>query len=99
MNGVTTVYAIPCCVAENMSYGQQVESNHPVSIPGIEGIMIPRGTNGYILKVLQEDSTLVRWEVEYLLCATKLSICLCTFTLLDYVSYVASTRPLYNFTI
>ncbi|KAF8646124.1 hypothetical protein HU200_065970 [Digitaria exilis] len=62
MNGVTTVYAIPCSVAENMSYGHQVESNHPVSIPGIEGIMIPRGTNGYILKVLREDAALVRWE-------------------------------------
>nr|CAB3499887.1 unnamed protein product [Digitaria exilis] len=79
MNGVTTVYAIPCSVAENMSYGHQVESNHPVSIPGIEGIMIPRGTNGYILKVLREDAALVRWEVEYHLCPTKLSICLHTY--------------------
>nr|CAB3494991.1 unnamed protein product [Digitaria exilis] len=79
MNGVTTVYAIPCSVAENMSYGHQVESNHPVSIPGIEGIMIPRGTNGYILEVLQEDAALVRWEVEYHLCPTKLSICLHTY--------------------
>ncbi|KAJ1262529.1 hypothetical protein BS78_09G115200 [Paspalum vaginatum] len=62
MNGVTTIYAIPCSVAENVSCGHQIESHHPVRVPGIEGITIPRGTHGYILKVLQEDSALVRWE-------------------------------------
>ncbi|XP_066385041.1 uncharacterized protein [Miscanthus floridulus] len=61
MNGVTTIYTIPC-VADGVGYGHQIESHHPVSIPGIEGITIPRGTHGYILKVLQEDTVLVRWE-------------------------------------
>ncbi|TKV94370.1 hypothetical protein SEVIR_9G289900v4 [Setaria viridis] len=62
MNGVTTIYAIPGHVAENVNYGHQIESHHPVSIPGIEGIKVPCGTNGYILKVLQGDAVLVRWE-------------------------------------
>ncbi|CAN6299788.1 unnamed protein product [Urochloa humidicola] len=62
MNGVTTIYAIPCHVAENVSYGHQIESHHPVSIPGIQGITVPCGTHGYILKVLQDDAVLVRWE-------------------------------------
>ncbi|XP_066386529.1 uncharacterized protein [Miscanthus floridulus] len=61
MNGVTTIYTIPS-VADGVGYGHQIESHHPVSIPGIEGITIPRGTHGYILKVLQEDTVLVRWE-------------------------------------
>ncbi|ONM00825.1 hypothetical protein ZEAMMB73_Zm00001d030340 [Zea mays] len=61
MNGVTTIYTIPC-VADGVGYGHQIESHHPVSIPSIEGITIPQGTHGYILKVLQEDTTLVRWE-------------------------------------
>ncbi|WVZ58174.1 hypothetical protein U9M48_008470 [Paspalum notatum var. saurae] len=62
MNGVTTIYAIPSSVAENVSCGHQIESHHPVRIPGIEGITIPCGTHGYILKVLQGDAALVRWE-------------------------------------
>ncbi|CAL4924385.1 unnamed protein product [Urochloa decumbens] len=62
MNGVTTIYGIPCHVAKNMSYGHQIESHHPVSIPGIEGITVPCGTQGYILKVLQDNAVLVRWE-------------------------------------
>lgn len=61
MNGVTTIYTIPC-VADGVGYGHQIESHHPVSIPSIEGITIPQGTHGYILKVLQEDTALVRWE-------------------------------------
>uniref|UniRef100_K4ALC5 Uncharacterized protein n=1 Tax=Setaria italica TaxID=4555 RepID=K4ALC5_SETIT len=78
MNGVTTIYAIPGHVAENVNYGHQIESHHPVSIPGIEGIKVPCGTNGYILKVLQGDAVLVRWEVD--ICATILPMCLRTFT-------------------
>jgi nuclear pore complex protein Nup188 len=62
MNGVTTIYTIPS-VADGVDYGHQIESHHPVSIPGIEGITLPRGTHGYILKVLREDTVLVRWEV------------------------------------
>ncbi|XP_062200605.1 uncharacterized protein LOC133903312 isoform X2 [Phragmites australis] len=62
MNGVTTSYAISNSVADNVNYRHQIEIHHPISIPGIEGIAIPRGSHGYILKVLQEDAALVRWE-------------------------------------
>lgn len=65
MNEVTTIYAFPS-VTDGVGYGHQIESHHPVSIPGIEGIAIPAGTHGYILKVLQEDTALVRWEVDYI---------------------------------
>lgn len=84
MDGVTTIYTIPC-VADGVGYGHQIESHHPVSIPGIEGITIPHGTRGYILKVLQEDTALVRWEVDYLLCTTILTVCLHTSTLPSFM--------------
>lgn len=74
MNGVTTLYAIPSTVADSANYCDQIEIRHPISIPGIEGITIPCGSHGYILKVLEDDVALVRWEVKYLLCATMLII-------------------------
>ncbi|XP_062205788.1 uncharacterized protein LOC133907725 isoform X2 [Phragmites australis] len=62
MNGVTTLYAIPSNVADNVNHSHEIENHHPISIPGIEGIAIPRASHGYIFKVLEGDAALVRWE-------------------------------------
>ncbi|XVE48907.1 hypothetical protein DITRI_Ditri01bG0039400 [Diplodiscus trichospermus] len=41
---------------------QIVETQHPVRIPGVDGLHIPHGTRGQILKVVGEKTALVRWE-------------------------------------
>ncbi|KAG8095470.1 hypothetical protein GUJ93_ZPchr0012g19950 [Zizania palustris] len=58
MNGVTTLYP----VTDNVNYCDQIEIHHPIRIPGIEGITIPRGSHGYILKLIEDNAALVRWE-------------------------------------
>uniref|UniRef100_A0A0E0B7Z3 Uncharacterized protein n=1 Tax=Oryza glumipatula TaxID=40148 RepID=A0A0E0B7Z3_9ORYZ len=62
MNGVTTLYAVPRSDTDNVNYHDQIEIHSPISIFGIEGITIPGGSHGYILKVLEDDVALVRWE-------------------------------------
>jgi hypothetical protein len=73
MNGVTTLYTVPLSSADNTNNCLEIENHHPISIPGIEGIIIPCGSHGYIFKVLEEDAALVRWEVKYFLCKTYTS--------------------------
>ncbi|KAI4976566.1 hypothetical protein ZWY2020_050173 [Hordeum vulgare] len=62
MNGLTTLYATPGSVPDSVNYCDQIEIHHPISIPGMEGITLPRGTRGYILKILEDNAALVRWE-------------------------------------
>uniref|UniRef100_A0A0E0EVY0 Uncharacterized protein n=1 Tax=Oryza meridionalis TaxID=40149 RepID=A0A0E0EVY0_9ORYZ len=62
MNGVTTLYAVPRSDTDNVNYHDQIEIHSPISIFGIEGTTIPGGSHGYILKVLEDDVALVRWE-------------------------------------
>ncbi|TVU31165.1 hypothetical protein EJB05_22840, partial [Eragrostis curvula] len=62
MNGVTTLYKVPASFSDNLNDFHEIENHHPISIAGIEGIRIPSGSHGYILKVLEEDAALVRWE-------------------------------------
>ena len=73
MNGLTTLYAVSRSVTDNMNYRDQIETHSPISIPGIEGIAIPSGSHGYILKLLEDDAALVRWEVKYLFYSTVLT--------------------------
>ncbi|OIV99597.1 hypothetical protein TanjilG_17407 [Lupinus angustifolius] len=40
----------------------KVEARHTVLVPGIEGLFIPAGTRGHILKVVGDNTALVRWE-------------------------------------
>lgn len=44
---------------------QIVETPRPLSIPGVEGLLIPCNTRGHILKVIDGNTALVRWEVNY----------------------------------
>ncbi|XP_061362673.1 uncharacterized protein LOC133306382 isoform X2 [Gastrolobium bilobum] len=39
-----------------------VEARKAVRVPGIEGLFIPAGTHGRVLKVVGENTVLVRWE-------------------------------------
>ena len=40
-----------------------LEAPHAVQVPGIEGLFVPSGTRGRVLKVVGEKTALVRWEV------------------------------------
>ncbi|KAL9296251.1 hypothetical protein ACSQ67_022147 [Phaseolus vulgaris] len=44
------------------SDSQIVEAQQPVRVPGVEGFFIPAGTHGRILRVVGENTALVRWE-------------------------------------
>ncbi|KAI3679077.1 hypothetical protein L6452_38385 [Arctium lappa] len=39
-----------------------VETQLPLCVPGLEGLQIPRNTRGHVLKVIDDNSALVRWE-------------------------------------
>ncbi|KAF8083077.1 hypothetical protein N665_0792s0007 [Sinapis alba] len=41
---------------------QLVETSEPLQIPGLEGLVIPSNTRGRILRVINENTGLVRWE-------------------------------------
>ncbi|XP_057475806.1 uncharacterized protein LOC130763817 [Actinidia eriantha] len=41
---------------------QIVETHLPLSIPGVEGLLIPRNTRGHVLKVIEGNTALIRWE-------------------------------------
>ncbi|KAE9620270.1 hypothetical protein Lalb_Chr01g0001341 [Lupinus albus] len=40
----------------------KVEARHAVLVPGVEGLFIPAGTRGHVLKVIGDNTALVRWE-------------------------------------
>lgn len=39
-----------------------VETRLPLSVPGLEGLQIPRNTRGHVLKFFNDNNALVRWE-------------------------------------
>nr|XP_043624466.1 uncharacterized protein LOC122596031 [Erigeron canadensis] len=39
-----------------------VETRLPLPVPGLEGLMIPRDTQGHVLKITDNNTALVRWE-------------------------------------
>ncbi|XP_042430044.1 uncharacterized protein LOC122016720 isoform X2 [Zingiber officinale] len=61
MSGITTLIEFPSgYVGKNIF--DIVETHHPIVIPGVEGLMIPSGTCGHILKVVTPNIGLIRWE-------------------------------------
>ncbi|CAL9124572.1 unnamed protein product [Musa textilis] len=61
MSGITTLFEI------SGGYGDKtvsdiIETHHPVEVPGVEGLWIPSGTLGRILKVLAPNIAFVYWE-------------------------------------
>lgn len=60
--GISTLFDITSdSVVDGAS--QLVETSQPLQIPGLEGLVIPRNTRGRILRVINENTGLVRWEV------------------------------------
>ncbi|CAB80539.1 putative protein [Arabidopsis thaliana] len=59
--GVSTLFDITSdSPADDAS--QLVETSRPLHIPGLEGLVIPSNTRGRILRVISENTVLVRWE-------------------------------------
>ncbi|XP_031130365.1 uncharacterized protein LOC116032104 [Ipomoea triloba] len=41
---------------------QSVKTSQPLHVPGVEGLIIPSGTHGHVLKMVDRNIGLVRWE-------------------------------------
>ncbi|KAG9442579.1 hypothetical protein H6P81_018433 [Aristolochia fimbriata] len=59
--GVASLFEIPATSSVE-SICQIVETSHPLYVPGLEGFFIPSGTRGRILKAVDRNIALVRWE-------------------------------------
>ncbi|XP_058098868.1 uncharacterized protein LOC131243494 isoform X2 [Magnolia sinica] len=60
MVGMTSLFEIPGDSCANIS--QIVVTPNPMHVPGVEGLLIPRGTCGHVLRVLDGKNALIRWE-------------------------------------
>ncbi|KAK9287536.1 hypothetical protein L1049_015957 [Liquidambar formosana] len=59
--GISTWFEISSdSLVDNIS--QIVETQQPLQVPGIEGLLIPSKTRGHVLKVYDGNTALVRWE-------------------------------------
>ncbi|XP_021609697.1 uncharacterized protein LOC110613074 isoform X3 [Manihot esculenta] len=59
--GISSLFEITNeCWLDNVL--QIVETNHPLHVPGVEGLLIPSKTRGHVLKVIGGNTALVRWE-------------------------------------
>lgn len=61
MGGITTLFEIPDGYGV-VNLHDIIEIYHQFNIPGIEGLVIPSGTCGQVLKVIDANVVLVRWE-------------------------------------
>ena len=62
MSGITTLFEIPGGSGV-VNLHDIIEIHHQFNVPGIEGLVIPSGTCGQVLKVIDANVALVRWEV------------------------------------
>ncbi|ESQ53118.1 hypothetical protein EUTSA_v10024188mg [Eutrema salsugineum] len=59
--GISTLFDITSdSLVDNAS--QLVETSQPLHIQGLEGLVIPSNTRGRMLRIIGEDTGLVRWE-------------------------------------
>ncbi|XP_058213125.1 uncharacterized protein LOC131325082 isoform X1 [Rhododendron vialii] len=59
--GISSVFEISnASLIDEVS--QIVETSLPLSIPGVDGLLIPSNTRGHILKVIDGNAALIRWE-------------------------------------
>lgn len=65
INGITLLSEIPGGSQVVDSYNIIVAPNQ-LDVPSVEGLVIPEGTCGQILKVIEANVALVRWEVIFL---------------------------------
>ncbi|XP_010313025.2 uncharacterized protein [Solanum lycopersicum] len=59
--GLSSPVDISSCAIVNDA-SQTVMVVQPLHLPGIEGLVIPSGTRGHLLKMIDRDIALVRWE-------------------------------------
>ncbi|XP_023634022.1 uncharacterized protein LOC17879317 isoform X2 [Capsella rubella] len=59
--GVSTLFDITSDSPEDDA-SQLVETSQPLHISGLEGLVIPSNTRGRILRIISENTCLVRWE-------------------------------------
>lgn len=83
MVGITSLFEISVDSYVGKS-SQMVETHHPLHVPGVEGLLIPGRTRGRVLKVIDDNTSLIRWEVNDLnsICSKHFVIqccCLCLF--------------------
>lgn len=60
-----------CLIVDDAS--QTVKVVQPLHLPGVEGLIIPRGTHGHLLKMIDRNTALVRWEVK-ITCVYSISL-------------------------
>ncbi|KAF8406575.1 hypothetical protein HHK36_008663 [Tetracentron sinense] len=59
--GISSLFDIPNdSLVENIS--QTVETRLPLHVPGVEGLLIPTQTRGHVLKFVDGNTALIRWE-------------------------------------
>lgn len=61
MSGITLLSEIPCGF-QMVNSNDIIESQNHIDIPTVEGIVIPSGTYGRILRIIGPNTALVRWE-------------------------------------
>ncbi|KAJ3682573.1 hypothetical protein LUZ60_015146 [Juncus effusus] len=61
LSGMTTLYRLS---SGNVRYKDVVKLESPVGVPGAESLLIPSGTHGYVLRLLEGNGNgaLVRWD-------------------------------------
>jgi len=67
---------------------QIVEAQQVVQVPGVQGFFIPAGTRGCVLRVVGENTALVRWEVNYANTVTNLLCCILHFSVLPVPRFI-----------
>ncbi|KAL5055383.1 hypothetical protein RYX36_036065 [Vicia faba] len=60
--GISSLFEISSDLLANDVY-HILEAQQAVQVPGIEGLFVPSGTRGRVLKVVGEKTSLVRWEL------------------------------------
>ncbi|XP_010555238.1 PREDICTED: uncharacterized protein LOC104824773 isoform X2 [Tarenaya hassleriana] len=59
--GISTLSDLSSCSLVD-DVCQIVESSRPLHVPGLEGVIVPSKTHGRILKMVSENTGVVRWE-------------------------------------
>lgn len=62
MRGITTLYQMPSGTGDARNK-DVVRLSFPIAVPGVESMVIPSGTRGFILRAVDENLVLVHWEV------------------------------------
>lgn len=61
MCGVTSLFEIPH--GSHVNIHDTVVTHHHLYVLGVEGLYIPMGSRGFVLRIVDSNRALVRWEV------------------------------------